>query len=135
MATSVHHEAAIAFITALAADPQSAETFKQHLDDVFPGWRSNASPMQGYSTGHHHVSLIVGRSLHDALPQPYNALPYQWEQKHGFGAVVAYVEQAGRTEKEVDELLRAGAAALQRVITDAGGEPTGEETAKPAKRK
>ncbi|MGE0290339.1 MAG: hypothetical protein AB7I42_24855 [Bradyrhizobium sp.] len=130
MAASVHHEAAITFLTELAAHPQTVETFKAQLSERYPGWQSNASPMQGYSTVHHHESLIVGRSVHDALPAPYNALPYQWDQKHGFGGVIAYVDLPGRKESDVDALLLAAADELKRVIGDSGGEVVEAKTKK-----
>lgn len=105
MPRTVHEEAALAALTDMMDSSLTAESFKAKLSEHFPSWRGSAPQVAGYSDPDHHASIPAARALHDSLPVPFNTLPFKWMEQHGFGAVISYVDQHGRTDEEIDDLV------------------------------
>lgn len=115
---TVFHEQAAQHLAELAKANCTAEQFVAEITERFPGWRTDAVPTRGYPTEHHHVSTVLARCLHDRMPVPFNTLPFRYDQMHGFGGVMAYIQQPERTPREVDALIDSAAEECEKVAND-----------------
>jgi hypothetical protein len=99
--STTHHDTAAAKLAELK--PVVAPgNFAAKLDEIVPGWRANSGGLNGYgSDPNHHWRIIVARSLHDALPEQFGGIPFNWEQQHGFASAVSYGGNAVRTQDEL----------------------------------
>lgn len=113
---SVHHQAALDFLMRTKKDAPVAADVQSAIDKAFPGWGNNAAPMIGYNNPHHHVSLIVSRSLHDTLPLGKSG--YAWDYQHGFNDVMKYLDHPAADGKSIDKWLGAAIVELKRVMAD-----------------
>lgn len=115
---SIYHEAAFGVLKKLAAEKIEPAQFRDRLNELYPSWKFDAVPVQGYSDASHHESLIVARSMHDALPVPFGSAPYNWEKAHGFTIVLAYVERPETIVDDIAKLCVAAADRCERVMND-----------------
>lgn len=117
MAT-VHDHDAIVTLRQLAK--AKMPEFRDVLSKTFPGWQNNAVvDSLGYArltNSHHHISIRVARMLHDALPDPFGGKAFDWTRCHGFDRVLDYIDWPGRTEQEVDKMIRDAIARCKCVI-------------------
>lgn len=115
MAT-VHQQAALAFLEDAKKNKLDADKLRAAIDTKFSGWGNNAAPMTGYNDTHHHVSLIVSRSLHDVLPVGRSA--YAWDYQHGFNDVMKFFDLPQADAKAAAKLIDDGIAELKRVMAN-----------------
>jgi hypothetical protein len=115
---TVHHETAMAKLERLATTLKPGNLASE-LDIIAPGWRANAGGVNGYGTDqNHHWRIAMARALHDAMPEQFSAIPFNWEQQHGFTTVMAYGNNAARGEQELVDWLDAAIARNAVIMKD-----------------
>lgn len=113
---SVHHEAAKAFLLDAKKAAKDGEALRGRIDHAFPGWGNNADKLTGYNTPHHHVALIVSRTLHDSLPEGRS--DYAWHYQHGFNDVMKYLDRVQPGVRAVSGWLADAIKELDRVMAN-----------------
>lgn len=113
---TVHQEAALAFLDKAKKEKFDGEKLRAAIDKDFTGWGNNAAPMTGYNDAHHHVSLVVARSLHDALPVGRSA--FAWDYQHGFNDVMKFLDYPQADAKAVAKWIEDAIAELKRVMVN-----------------
>lgn len=111
---SVHHEAAKAFLLEAKKAGKDGEALRARIDSTFQGWGNNADKLTGYNTQHHHVALIVSRSLHDTLPEGRSE--YACHYQHGFSDIMKHFDRVQPDAKKTAAWLDSAIKELDRVM-------------------